>query len=156
MHLAAAVVDRDHRGLGQHDAAAAHVDEGVRGAKIDGHVARAEAGQEVEEADGVLLSTDAERRWYTLRLSVATAGDDSGAVPAASANAGVAEGAEGVDQQRHRQADDVEVVALDGGHKRRADALDRVGAGALAPLAAGHVAVDVAVARGRKVTAVTA
>ena len=36
---AVARVDRDHRRLVEHDAAAAHVDERVRGAEVDGHVA---------------------------------------------------------------------------------------------------------------------
>ena len=46
--LARALVDRDHRRLGEHDAAAAHVDERVGGAEIDGHVAAAEAVQVVK------------------------------------------------------------------------------------------------------------
>jgi hypothetical protein len=43
MHLARALVDRDHARLGEHDAAAAHVDERVRGSEVDGHVAATEA-----------------------------------------------------------------------------------------------------------------
>ena len=45
VHLAGALVDRDDRRLGEDDAAAAHVDERVGGAEVDGHVAAAEAGQ---------------------------------------------------------------------------------------------------------------
>ena len=48
VHLARALVDRDDRRLGENDAAAAHVDERVRGAEVDGHVAAAEAGQGLE------------------------------------------------------------------------------------------------------------
>src|SRR5450759_5236322 len=54
-----------------------------------------------------------------------------------------AEGGERRQQGRHRQADDVEVVAVDTLDERRPDSLDSVGAGALAPLAAGDVARDV-------------
>ena len=42
--LAGAVVDSDHGRLGEHDAAAADVDESVGCAQVDGHVVRAEAG----------------------------------------------------------------------------------------------------------------
>ena len=49
VHLARALVDRDHRGLGEHDAAAPHVDERVGGAEVHGHVAAAEAGEGAEE-----------------------------------------------------------------------------------------------------------
>ena len=48
--LAGARVDRDDARLGQHDAAPTHVDERVRGAEVDRHVAAAEAGQVAEEA----------------------------------------------------------------------------------------------------------
>ena len=47
--LAGARVDRDDRGLGEHDAAPTHVDERVRGAEVDGHVAAAETGQVAEK-----------------------------------------------------------------------------------------------------------
>jgi hypothetical protein len=50
VHLAAARVDRDDRGLRQHDAATAHVDERVGGSEVDRHVAAAEPGQVAEEA----------------------------------------------------------------------------------------------------------
>ena len=50
VHLAGARVDRDDARLGQHDAAAAHVDERVGGAEVDRHVAAAEPGQVAEEA----------------------------------------------------------------------------------------------------------
>src|ERR1700751_937688 len=43
VHLAAALVDRDHARLREHDAAAAHVHERVRGSEVDSHVAAAEA-----------------------------------------------------------------------------------------------------------------
>ena len=48
--LAGARVDRDDARLGEHDAAAADVDERVGGAEVDGHVAAAEAGQVGEDA----------------------------------------------------------------------------------------------------------
>ena len=48
--LAGALVDRDDRRLGQDDAAAADVDERVRGAEVHRHVAAAEAGQSAEKA----------------------------------------------------------------------------------------------------------
>src|SRR5579884_3712647 len=47
-----------------------------------------------------------------------------------------------LEQRGHRQPDDVEVVALDPGHERRAVALDGVAARPLAPLAAGQIPVD--------------
>ena len=46
--LAAARVDRDDRGLREHDPAAANVDERVGGAEVDGHVAAAESYQVAE------------------------------------------------------------------------------------------------------------
>ena len=49
VHFAGAHVDRDDGRLGQDDAAAAHVDERVGRAEIDGHVASAEAGDVIEE-----------------------------------------------------------------------------------------------------------
>ena len=50
VHLAGAGVDRHHRGLREHDAATAHVDEGVRGTEVHGHVAAAEATEVAEKA----------------------------------------------------------------------------------------------------------
>ena len=50
------MVDSDHGRLGEHDAAAANVDEGVRCAKVDGDVARPKTCEEVEETDELLLS----------------------------------------------------------------------------------------------------
>ena len=44
-----ALVDRDHRRLGEDDAATAHVDERVRRAEVDGHVAAAEAVEVAQE-----------------------------------------------------------------------------------------------------------
>ena len=52
VHVAGALIDRDDRRLGEHDAAAADVDERVGGAEIDGHVTAAEAGEGVEPAHG--------------------------------------------------------------------------------------------------------
>ena len=52
VHLAGALVDRDDRRLGQHDAAPAHVHEGVGRAEVDRHVAAAEPADVVKEADG--------------------------------------------------------------------------------------------------------
>ena len=50
VHVARALVDRDHRRLGEHDAAPAHVHERVGGAEVDGHVTAAETGEVVEDA----------------------------------------------------------------------------------------------------------
>ena len=50
VHLSGALVDRDHRRLGEDDAAPPDIDEGVGGAEVDGHVAAAEAGKGLEEA----------------------------------------------------------------------------------------------------------
>src|SRR5207244_12699859 len=47
------------------------------------------------------------------------------------------------DQQRDREADDVQVVALDRADERRTQALDRVGAGAALPLAARDVVAEI-------------
>ena len=49
VHLARALVDRDDRRLGEHDAAATHVDERVGGAEIDRHVTAAEPGHRLEQ-----------------------------------------------------------------------------------------------------------
>ena len=66
VHLARALVDRDDRRLGEHDAAAAHVDERVRGAEVDGHVAAAEAGEiakkPIEEAPSLAVRFQQLRR----------------------------------------------------------------------------------------------
>ena len=48
--VARRLVDRDHRRLAEDDAAPAHVDERVRRAEIDGHVAAAEAREVIEDA----------------------------------------------------------------------------------------------------------
>ena len=50
VHLAGALVDRDHGRLGEHDAAPAHVDERVRSPEVDGHLAPAEPAQVAPEA----------------------------------------------------------------------------------------------------------
>ena len=69
VHLVGARVDRDHAGLGQHDAASTHVDERVGGAEIDGHVAAAHAGQVAEDphvdADGPTPVPACVRRCWT-------------------------------------------------------------------------------------------
>jgi GTP diphosphokinase / guanosine-3',5'-bis(diphosphate) 3'-diphosphatase len=48
VEVAVARVDRDHRGLGEHDPAPADVDQRVRGPQIDRHIAAAESGQVAE------------------------------------------------------------------------------------------------------------
>ena len=48
VHFSGALVDRDHRRLGEHDSAPADVDERVGGAEVDGHVAAAEASKGLE------------------------------------------------------------------------------------------------------------
>jgi hypothetical protein len=63
--FARAVVDSDDGRLREHDTAAADIDEGVGGAKVDGDVARAEASEEVEETDDLLLSIRFNRSYYT-------------------------------------------------------------------------------------------
>ena len=55
--LAGALVDRDHRRLGQHDAATAHVHERVGSAEVDCHVAAAEAGESVHPTHKVAQSS---------------------------------------------------------------------------------------------------
>jgi hypothetical protein len=59
------MVDGHDGRLGEHNAAAANVDEGVGGTKVDGDVARAEAWEEVEETDDLLLSVRLDRSCYT-------------------------------------------------------------------------------------------
>ena len=54
VHLAAALVDRDDRRLGEHDAAPAHVDERVGGAEIDRHLAPAESAEVAPKAHRTL------------------------------------------------------------------------------------------------------
>ena len=70
--LAGAVVDGDDGRLGEHDAAAADIDEGVGGAQVDGDVVCAQAREEVEETDELLLS---------VRGSLMVQGASSGAKP---------------------------------------------------------------------------
>jgi len=50
VHLAGALVDRDHGRLGEHDPATADVDERVGGAEVDSHVATAEAAHRAKDA----------------------------------------------------------------------------------------------------------
>ena len=118
VHLARALVDRDDGRLGEHDPAPAHVDERVRGAEVDGHVATAEAGQGLEERhEGARVYL---RVFQQLRR-----------MPFEERH-----------EQRARQPDDVEVVALDALDEAAAEALDRVRPRAALPLAAREVRVD--------------
>ena len=73
-----ALVDGDHGRLGEHDAAAADIDEGVGGAQVDGNVVCAEAREEVEETDELLLS---------VRGSLMLHGASSSAKPASGLSA---------------------------------------------------------------------
>ena len=66
--LAGALVDGDHRRLGEHDAAAADVDERVGGAEVDGHVTAAEPSDGSEEADDEHLSVTVASDESTKRL----------------------------------------------------------------------------------------
>ena len=69
VHLAGALVDRDDGRLREHDAAAAHVDERVRGAEVDRHVAAAEAGhrgEDVPSALRVYVQTEKSRKPCTV------------------------------------------------------------------------------------------
>jgi hypothetical protein len=50
VHLAGLGIDRDHRGLGEHNSSSAYVDERVGRAEVDGHVAAAEPSQISEYA----------------------------------------------------------------------------------------------------------
>jgi len=54
------IFQRHHRGLVEHDALAAHVDDRVHGAQIDRHVVRREP-QEAREKHGAESSNDARR-----------------------------------------------------------------------------------------------
>jgi hypothetical protein len=63
--FAGTLVDGHHGRLGEHDAAAADVDESVGGAQVDGDIARAKTCEEVEETDELLLSVWCGRSWYT-------------------------------------------------------------------------------------------
>ena len=63
--FAGALVDGHHGRLGEHDAAAADIHQGVGGTQVDGDVARAEACKEVEETDELLLSVRVGRSCYT-------------------------------------------------------------------------------------------
>src|SRR3990172_1332774 len=56
VHLARALVDSDDRRLGEHNAAATDVDERIRGAEVDGHIAAAETGKGIEPAHQRLSS----------------------------------------------------------------------------------------------------
>jgi hypothetical protein len=49
VHFAAALVDRDHGRLREHDAATANVDQRVRGSEVDGHVTTAESVEVAQE-----------------------------------------------------------------------------------------------------------
>ena len=57
VHLAGALVDRDHGRLGEHDPATADVDQRVRRAEIDGHVAAAEAVEVPQEPHAAVESS---------------------------------------------------------------------------------------------------
>jgi hypothetical protein len=70
--LARTVVDSDDGRLGEHDPAAADIDECVGGTEVDGDVARAEASEEVEETDDLLLSIRFSPPYYTPSLCGAT------------------------------------------------------------------------------------
>jgi hypothetical protein len=50
------MIDGHDGRLGEHDTAAADIDERVGCAQVDGDIARAEAREEVEETDELLLS----------------------------------------------------------------------------------------------------
>jgi hypothetical protein len=50
VHLAGALVDRDHGRLGEHDPTPAHVHEGVRSPQVDGHFTPAHPAQVAPEA----------------------------------------------------------------------------------------------------------
>ncbi len=146
--LVRARVDRDDRRLGQHDAATADVDERVRRAEVDRHVAAAEAGELREDSHALSRPRTPGRpltRW---------GGSASGARPAAVyrspiwaperklspqvtdfPSTGDQLPATARSERGDRQPDDVEVVAVDALDERAAAALDRVAAGAAAPLA---------------------
>src|SRR5215204_2802704 len=122
--LGAARVDRHDGRLREHDAAPAHVDERVGGSKVDGHVATAHPGEIGEEAHGTR--------------------PQSRALP--GPHLWVHKGRHEPQEGGHRQSHDVEPVALDFLDQHRAELLDRVAAGPVAPFAAPEVAVDVGLA----------
>ena len=132
VHLARALVDRDDRRLGQHDAATAHVDQRVGRAEVDGHVAAAERAEVVEDAHFRLAEP-----WRDTSECARMQGDST-----PQPGNGATALAQHLDQQRDRQADHVEEASLDARHERRPGLLDRVAAGAALPLAARHVLVD--------------
>ena len=74
VHLARALVDRDDRRLGEHDAAAAHVDERVGCAEVDSHLAAAETADVPQRLMISQKSND--------NLCRAIAGHDLGLTPA--------------------------------------------------------------------------
>ena len=78
MDLAGAMVDGHDGRLGEHDAAAADIDEGVGRAQVDGDVVGAETREEVEETDELLLS---------VRGSLMLHGASSGAKPVSGPSA---------------------------------------------------------------------
>ena len=113
-------------GSRQHDAAPAHVDERVRGAEVDRHVAATEAGEVAEEAHAVVGGAYA---WSRGARTGCPRRDARPApvyrTPVWRLNANLRCKLQGLSRPRatssghssskarHRQADDVEVVALD-------------------------------------------
>ncbi len=132
--FAGARVDRDDARLRQHDAAAADVDERVGRSQVDRHVAAAEPGQVAEEA----------HEWREMRTGAG--GRHAGAASGRSVAEGSAGSAENLwiardPAVRQRQADDV-CSPPRSPAPARLPGLDRVAAGAPAPLLGGHVPVD--------------
>ena len=135
-----ALVDRDDRRLGEHDAAPAHVDQRVGRAKVDGHVAAAERAEVVEDAH-----CEAGRAWRDTSECARMQGDstphpETGRRRSASISTSSATG----------QADDVEEVSLDVRRRARHRPPGWRSPGAAAPLAARHVVVDRARRRARR------
>ena len=126
--LARARVDRHHGGLRQHDPAAAHVDERVRRAEVDRHVAAAEAGEVGEETHG-------KRRPPGGSDDRGRAGRGSLSKPYGPENVLQSGAGEEVEQAREGQPDHVQVVAGDAADERRAAPLDGVAARPAAPFA---------------------
>ena len=131
--LAVARVDRHHRGLGEHDAAPANVDERVCGAEVDRHVAAAESGQVAEDAH------------MQLRGEARPIVPDALECPASSGEP--KQFRRQLEQQPDRQPDHIRDAPLDPRHQGRAERLDRVSAGAAAPLAELDIALLLGLAR---------
>src|SRR5450755_2274640 len=77
------------------------------------------------------VATTSEKCWKTHKCQLSCSARDNLQQPGCQ-----------LEQCGHREADDVEVIALDPGHQGRTASLDRVAPGALAPFAAVEIPVE--------------